>query len=387
MSTLQDDPDTTSPPDSPRAGEPGSPGVPPCGGRALLAALPKPPGRGLGPSGDDPSRGSDGCRPAGRFDLARQVTDRIIAQLEAVDPADWRCPWHKAGASPLPVNGFTGKAYTGTNTLLFWLEARRHDYASHRWLTLTQMRRLGGRLSEETLARPKGRRDCVGIRYGTFEKKVAPWVDRDGHVRDTETVPYAKAFRVFNVDQITGLPDRLYAGLPADHGETTRRRIRDFVVTAGVNLSHGGDEAWYHPASDQVRMPFLSRFVERSGAEGPEHYDATLLHEIVHWSGHPARLGRPDLAAPDVRAIAREELCAEFGAAILCAYFGVAGRLRHPEYISHWLAHLRSDSRALFTATRQARLAFEFLLERGGLPSPDEEPAPAGAAAGPPAWK
>ena len=43
MSTLQDDPDTTSPPDSPRAGEPGSPGVPPCGGRALLASLSEPP--------------------------------------------------------------------------------------------------------------------------------------------------------------------------------------------------------------------------------------------------------------------------------------------------------------------------------------------------------
>jgi antirestriction protein ArdC len=323
--------------------------------------------------------------PAGRFDLAAEVTGRIVRELESLGPdTHWRCPWHKAGA--LPVNGFTGKAYTGTNTLLFWLEAQRHGYASHRWLTFAQMRQLGGRLSDETLARPKGRRDCLGIRYGTFEKKVPAWVDPDGHTRDTETVPYAKAFRVFNLDQIVGLPDWLYAPRAAEYGGSTRQRIRDFVVTAGVNLRHGGDEAWYHPPSDQVAMPFLSRFVERSGDAGPEHYDATLLHEIVHWSGGPGRLERPDLTDPSPNAVAREELCAEFGAAILCAYFGVTGRLQHPEYIGHWLARLRSDSRALFAATRQARLAFGFLLERGGLPSPDEPPAPECAAAQP-AWK
>ena len=133
-------------------------------------------------------------------------------------------------------------------------------------------------------------------------------------------------------------------------------------------------------------MPFLSRFVERSGDAGPEHYDATLLHEIVHWSGGPGRLERPDLTDPSPDAVAREELCAEFGAAILCAYFGVTGRLQHPEYIGHWLARLRADSRALFAATRQARQAFGFLLECSGLPSPDEPPAPECAAAQP-AWK
>ena len=50
------------------------------------------------------------------------------------------------------------------------------------------------------------------------------------------------------------------------------------------------------------------------------------------------------------------------------------------------LTRLHADNRALFAATRQARIAFGFLLERGGLPSPDEPPAPECAAAQS-AWK
>ena len=36
---------------------------------------------------------------SGRFDLAAEVTGRIVRELEALGPeAQWRCPWHKAGA-------------------------------------------------------------------------------------------------------------------------------------------------------------------------------------------------------------------------------------------------------------------------------------------------
>lgn len=319
--------------------------------------------------------------PPGRFDLAERVTQRIIAKLESVKPGDWRCPWTTNGNGNLPINGFTGKAYTGTNTILFWLEADMRGYSSHRWMTFKQMRMLGGRLSDETLARPKGTKDTLGVRYGSYEKKVPRWVDKQGNPRDTDEVSYAKAFYVFNVDQIIGLPDRLYEAKKQEYGESTRAAIRDFVIKSGVNLSYGGSRAYYQPISDRVQMPFLSQFIEASGEEGPEHHDSTLLHEIVHWSGHPERLNREDLYLGDAKAYAREELTAEFGASILCAYFGVQGRLQHEEYIAGWIQHLKTDPKALFNATRNARHAFEFLLERGGLPSPDEEPTAACVAA------
>jgi antirestriction protein ArdC len=325
----------------------------------------------------------------GKWDLAQRVTSRIIAQLESVQPGDWRCPWSRAGQGKLPVNGFTGKAYQGTNTLLLWIEAMEHGYQSHRWLTFKQMRLLGGRLNQETLARAKGSKDCLCVRYGTYDKKVPTWIDKDGHARTTDEVPYAKPFYVFNTDQILDLPARLYEEdrRTQPYGESTRQTIRDFVIKAGVGLNHGGDRAFYRPGTDQVTMPYLSCFIEASGVEGPEHYDSTLLHEIVHWSGHPGRLARPDLAVNDKASYAREELVAEFGSAILCAYFGVTGRLQHPEYIASWLQALRKDTRALFVATRMARQAYEFLLERGSLPPADEAPTPECVAADQPSME
>jgi antirestriction protein ArdC len=45
------------------------------------------------------------------------------------------------------------------------------------------------------------------------------------------------------------------------------------------------------------------------------------------------------------------------GAAFLCAHLGVQGQLRHAEYLANWLALLREDSRAIFTAASKASQA------------------------------
>lgn len=44
---------------------------------------------------------------------------------------------------------------------------------------------------------------------------------------------------------------------------------------------------------------------------------------------------------------------------------GVPGRLRHAEYLGHWLQVLRNDKRAIFTAASAAQRASEYLLTKG----------------------
>ncbi len=60
---------------------------------------------------------------------------------------------------------------------------------------------------------------------------------------------------------------------------------------------------------------------------------------------------------------------AEMGSAFLCAQVGIEGRLRHPEYIGHWLNVLKNDKRAVFKASSLAQAAADFVLGRK-----DEEP-------------
>ena len=61
---------------------------------------------------------------------------------------------------------------------------------------------------------------------------------------------------------------------------------------------------------------------------------------------------------------AAEELVAELGAAFLCQEHGVDGQLQHPEYVANWLAVLKGDKRAIFTASSKARQAAEYLTEQ-----------------------
>jgi antirestriction protein ArdC len=58
---------------------------------------------------------------------------------------------------------------------------------------------------------------------------------------------------------------------------------------------------------------------------------------------------------------AYEELVAELGAAMLCAYTGIDGDLRHSGYIESWLKALRNDKKFILSASGKAQAAMDYL--------------------------
>jgi antirestriction protein ArdC len=94
-----------------------------------------------------------------------------------------------------------------------------------------------------------------------------------------------------------------------------------------------------------------------------EGYYATLLHELVHWTGAKGRLDRDLGNRFASAAYAAEELIAEIGAAFLCAELKITAEPRpdHAQYISSWLKLLKEDNRAIFTAAARASKAVAFL--------------------------
>ena len=123
--------------------------------------------------------------------------------------------------------------------------------------------------------------------------------------------------------------------------------IRRFVVR------HDGSRAYYSPSRDEIVLPPFERF------EAPEHYYAVSLHEHAHLSGAKHRLAREFGKRFGDNAYAFEELVAELTSAYLCAELGIPGVLRHPEYLASWVAVLRADARALFSAGAKASQAAE----------------------------
>lgn len=285
------------------------------------------------------------CSTPTRADLHSRVTDTILKALEqGVRP--WLAPWTTSRITrPLRHNG---EPYRGINILMLWAAAVEHGYTSPVWMTFRQALELKAHVS-------KGQHGTLVVYADHFKR-----TDTDDTGEEIErAIPFLKAYTVFNVAQIEGLPERFHVQ-PAPQ-LPVRERIEaaeHFLKATGANIHHGGDRAFYAPALDHIQLPPFEVFHDA------ESYYATALHELTHWTRHPSRLAR-DLGRQrhGDEGYAREELVAELGAAFLCADLDIAASARddHAAYIGAWLKILSADPRAIFEAAAHAQRATDFL--------------------------
>ena len=155
-----------------------------------------------------------------------------------------------------------------------------------------------------------------------------------------------------------------------------------FIAATRADIRYGGDRAFYRPSTDHIQMPPLSSFTGTATMAAAEAFAATKLHELLHWSGAPHRLNREFGKRFGDEAYAFEELIAEIGACMLMAELSIAPDVRpdHAHYLAHWLAILKQDKRAIFTAAARAQEAVEFLKSlQAKAQNPAQEPVPLAA--------
>ena len=292
--------------------------------------------------------------PTTRPDIYQEVTDEIVAMLEA-GTRPWAQPWQTSGASlsmPLRHNGIS---YRGINVLILWASAMTRGFSSPHWLTFKQAIALGGMVEKGS----KG----TGIVYANSIKIEAD----EGSDKDERRIPFLKRYTVFNSDQIEGLDGKYPKPEPILANPDTRdAELEALFAKVAVTIQHGGPSAYYMPGPDMIQMPEFEAFVS-----GEEYY-ATLAHEQVHMSGHSSRLARPTLLSPKKEDRAREELVAELGAAFIGGTIGfkIESREDHAAYLQSWLSALKNDKKALFTAAREAQSAADYLLDAMQIASP-----------------
>jgi antirestriction protein ArdC len=300
------------------------------------------------------SRLNETSRPEPRLDLYARVTQAVVAELErGVRP--WTRPWsadHLAGQVRRPRRA-TGEAYNGINVFLLWAEAVARGYAAPTWITFRQALALGGHVR-------KGEHGATVV----YADRIRRTETADDGEDVERSIRFLKAYTVFNVEQVEGLPAHFYA--PAEPPPEPAARIAHaeaFFAALGADIRHGGDQAYYAVGPDHVRTPPFEAFA------APEAYYATLAHECVHWTRHPSRLDR-DFGRRrwGDAGYACEELVAELGAAFLCADLGLelTPRPDHASYIASWLKVLQDDRRFIFTAAAHAQRACDFLHARAG---------------------
>lgn len=283
-------------------------------------------------------------------DIYQEITDQIITAIEA-GAGKAELPWHRSGAMhTLPVNAITERPYNGINILLLWATAEAKGYLTNNWATYKQWQEAGAQVK-------KGEKSTTIIFYKEIRTGE---LDEDG---EEEIRRVARAFRVFNADQVDGF-EAPSAMLPENINPVTQHEEADaLVVNTSADIRHGGQNAFYRPSEDYIQMPVKELFTGTETISSTEGYYATLLHELTHWTGHNSRMNRDLNNRFGDDAYAMEELIAELGASFLCAELGVSPMLRpdHAKYIAHWLEVMKGDKKAIFTAAAQASQAVQFL--------------------------
>lgn len=281
------------------------------------------------------------------MDIRQVITDKIVAMLEKGGNEAAR-RWTKAAGRGMPSNGKTGKAYNGVNVLILWDAAIEAGYASNVWMTYKQAAEMGAQVR-------KGEKGTMGAYFEMVKRKAKDAAEGE----EPGFFPMCKPFWVFNVAQIDGLPEG-FGAAPAKQVFNPIEKAEALIASTGATIVHGFDGAFYAISKDQICMPERERFTS------PENYYATAVHELTHWTGHASRLNREFSKRFGDEAYAFEELVAELGAAFVMGETGLVDATieGHAAYLESWLKVLKNDKGAIFTAAKQAGLAFDFIMGR-----------------------
>jgi len=279
-------------------------------------------------------------------DKTADVRDATLKSILDRAAEEGLMPWDSPVLAQLgiggPVNVTTGNEYQGFNWL--WLAMHGQKY----WAGAKQWHKVNARVKAEYWLKGV---DILIPRLITRET--------DGDKR-TILIGF-KVGMVYSADMVDGWtppdvnvnPDALTPNAAADaivNGMPNRPTIEHVTRECGA----------YSPMLDVVKMPHREWF--KSSAR----YYKTLMHELAHSTGHESRLDRKAgmETMNGLHAYSREELVAEFAAAMLMAQCGMHDETRDNSaaYVAHWSTYLNDNPNVIFEAAADAQKAVNAIL-------------------------
>jgi antirestriction protein ArdC len=274
------------------------------------------------------------------------ITERILDALNrGIIP--WKRPWEA-----LEVMSVDGRPYRGINRLLLsWA-----GFSDSRFITFRKCAELGGSIR-------KGEHGFPVVLWNSRKVNVHQKDDKGNEITVAKQIPFMRYYYVFNVEQCENILGKLKPlSLPTSDFhpiDAAQRVVEDY--TNRPKIMHGGNEAYYSPMTDTVRLPSPKSF------HNPEDYYAAAFHELVHSTGHETRLSRDTKNVFGSEDYSKEELIAEIGSAFLCA----EAHIDSPEldkntiaYIQSWIQVLKNDPNIVIRAAGKAQKAADYILGR-----------------------
>ena len=168
---------------------------------------------------------------------------------------------------------------------------------------------------------------------------------------------------VYNIRQTDLIERGLIPEKVADCNKDTEpiESVQEFVKFIDFDQVVSTGCPYYSPLADNIGMPDFKQFHNK------EMHSESLLHELVHWTGHETRLKRLIPGWRNEKSYSREELVAELGAALLMNHLGCEVSEEHlanqTAYLKNWLGHLKDDITILADAARDSSYAVRHLIK------------------------
>ena len=286
------------------------------------------------------------------------ITDKIVDHMQKnLNPANAE-RWLK---SPIeaPHNCKSNLNYKGVNFLLLLMETFFSGYNTNRWLTFLQVQELKGKVKRGQKATPIIFYKPLHTDKNGNKIKEEVFNEMPAEQRKQITTNYViNYYHVFNVAQIENLPAELYEIKNfKTYTDFEKIEIAETILQIhDVNISFGGNNAFYLPQTDEIVLPERTRF--KTG----DSFYSVAFHELAHWTGHQSRLDRIKINGSK-EDYAREELVAELTSAFVCCTLGFETELTtNAAYLKNWIAKLKEDEKAIFRAAADAQKAADYLL-------------------------
>lgn len=288
--------------------------------------------------------------------VQKRVLERLEESIKGNKKFEWVKPWKGSG---VPMNFVTKKPYRGINLILLPMGGY--------YLTMKQINELGGKVIDGqkanmvcywTYIKPKGK----DISKKAEEEAVA--ISED----DTtiKKIPVFKYYNVFHQSQIEGID---FPQVMNEEHELDLNSEEMFVYygkEVKINVLKGIDKAYYSPSKDEIVVPHNSQFLNVND------YYGTIMHEMIHSTGHKSRLNRiaSTFKFGDDN-YSKEELVAEIGSSILRAYMGILDDSvdnNSIAYLKGWYEQIKNgEINEITYASQQAQKAVNFILEKTQL--------------------
>lgn len=277
-----------------------------------------------------------------KVNVYEMVTERFIEELEKGN-IPWQKPW--SGVRSGAFNRVSKKAYSILNQMML---KHTGEYA-----TFKQWSDLGGKIK-------KGEKSELVAFWKVMQKTET---NSDGE-QITKAIPLLRYYNVFHISQVEGVEPLENAELQEiEPIEEADNIIKSYVNREGIIFEEKlSDEAFYSPSKDTVVVPMKEQYKEIN------EYYSTTFHELIHSTGHKARLDRLETGAKasfGSDEYSKEELVAEIGSASILNMLGIETPKTFKNstaYIQSWIKVLKDDVKFIVSASSKAEKAVNFII-------------------------